>query len=177
MSTFVYVIVFRRWHSWRNILCEQTHKGRWKKVLNSTLVLSKKMGWKEKDQQICGSLHIGVRHPGDDVLQIEVRVSLYEPLESLGRLIGRPKTFRQQVGVQKRENRKYPLLWSGWRKVMMFHVMFRSDWKTYGCNILGLEWESYGWTDCLFTLFFFLFLAIWIVYGPCTKRRTLHGSY
>ena len=25
-------------------------------------------------------------HPGDDVLQIEVRVSLYKPLESLGRL-------------------------------------------------------------------------------------------
>ena len=44
------------------------------------------------------------QQPGDDVLQIEVRVSLYEPLV---------KTFRQQVGIQKRENRKYPLLWSG----------------------------------------------------------------
>lgn len=30
---------------------------------------------------------------------------------------------------------------------MMSHVMFRSDWKTYGCNILGSEWESYGWTS------------------------------
>lgn len=30
---------------------------------------------------------------------------------------------------------------------MMPHVMFRSDWKTYGCNILGPEWESYGWTS------------------------------
>ena len=28
----------------------------------------------------------GWRHPGDYVLQIEVRVSLYEPLEMLGRL-------------------------------------------------------------------------------------------
>lgn len=50
-----------------------------------------------------------LQHPGDDVLQIEVRVSLYEPLESLGRV----KTFRQQVGVQGQENRKIPLLWSG----------------------------------------------------------------
>ena len=30
---------------------------------------------------------------------------------------------------------------------MMLHVMFRSDRKTYGCNILGSEWESYGWTS------------------------------
>ena len=44
------------------------------------------------------------------------------------------KTFRQQVGIQGKENRKIPSLWSGWRKVMMPHVMFRSDWKTYGCN-------------------------------------------
>lgn len=43
--------------------------------------------------------------PGDDVLQIEVRVSLYEALIV--------KTFRQQVGVQGQENRKIPLLWSG----------------------------------------------------------------
>lgn len=56
------------------------------------------------------------------------------------------KTFRQQVGIHGQENRKIPLLWSGWRKVMMSHVMFRSDRKTYGCNILGSEWESYGWT-------------------------------
>ena len=54
------------------------------------------------------------------------------------------KTFRQQVGIHGQENRKIPSLWSGWRKVMMPHVMFRSDWKTYGCNILGSEWESYA---------------------------------
>ena len=65
-----------------------------------------KMGLKEKDQHFHRMFYDGVRHPGDDVLQIEVRVFLYEPLESLGRLIGRPKTFRQQVGVQGKEKQE-----------------------------------------------------------------------
>lgn len=36
---------------------------------------------------------------------------------------------------------------------MMPHVMFRSDRKTYGCNILGSEWESYGWTSLQYGLY------------------------
>lgn len=45
-----------------------------------------KVRWKEKYQLVLKDGCMVVRHPGDCVLQIEVRVSLYEPLESLGRL-------------------------------------------------------------------------------------------
>ena len=46
-------------------------------------------------------------HPGDDVLQIEVLVSLYEPLENAWEARLEVKTFRQQVGVHGKENTIY----------------------------------------------------------------------
>lgn len=101
------------------------------------------MGWKEKDQQnrrstvVVPSWWLCASNRGSSVPVWTTRKAWQAVL----------KTFRQQVGVQGKENRKIPSLWSGWRKVMMLHVMFRSDRKTYGCNILGSEWESYGWTS------------------------------
>ena len=55
-------------------------------------------------------------HPGDDVLQIEVRVSLYDRTLRGTWCNGWEaglKTFSEQVGIQGQENRKIPLLWSG----------------------------------------------------------------
>ena len=49
-----------------------------------------KMRWREKNQQVLKGGCMVARHPGDGVLQIEVRVSLYKPLEIFGRLDWRP---------------------------------------------------------------------------------------
>ena len=75
-------------------------------------------------------------------------LSLYEPLEILGRL---RRAFPQQVGVHEQEHNRqevdgWPIAleWMKKMKVMLLHVMFGTDWKTYGCNILGPDWESYG---------------------------------
>ena len=79
VHSFFYSIVFRGRHSWRNRNRRMWEEGsqfhfiamriRFVVMLPS---ISRMVAW--------------WRHPGDGVLQIEVRVSLYEPLESLGRL-------------------------------------------------------------------------------------------
>lgn len=103
----VYSVVFRGRHSWRN----RNRRMKEGERRFSIPLYFLEMRWREKkptgaegwlhctypighpiiitqptDQSLESYFGIGWRHPGDGVLQIEVRVSLYEPLESLGRL-------------------------------------------------------------------------------------------
>lgn len=156
MSTNVYSIVFRGRHSWRNILWKvkegsQFHFIVWSNNEHRLWIQEMHLPRMSKENAVKGE------KPTDEGGGCMVVPSWWQCASNRGSSVpvwttgnawqAGVKTFRQQVGVHGQENRKIPSLWSGWRKVMMPHVMFRSDRKTYGCNILGSEWESYGWTS------------------------------
>lgn len=153
MSTNVYTVVFRGRHSWRNILWKVKESSQfhfiWSLCEGGSCQSCNRKDCPEK----CGERRKTNKKGGGCMVVpswwpcASNRGSSVPVWTSGNAWEAGLKTFRQQVGVHGRENRKIPSLWSGWRKVMMPHVMFRSDWKTYGCNILGSEWESYGWTS------------------------------
>ena len=88
----VYSIVFRGRHSWRNRKVKESSQFHF--ISNRVCFWWTKKLWvhtfwrcgEGRKTNWCWRMVAWWRHPGDGVLQIEVRVSLYEPLESLGRL-------------------------------------------------------------------------------------------